>query len=201
MKLIDAAKIVRKQLVYFNNPDLAAKYATTFGRENPAGVLTFGYVDHVNGLKFEVLALSVEDNGMVGFTGKVDERAVIDYKDVMEEEIFILRDIDTTDWLDKINTNESENAVDEIVYSFRGEAMFDEFRDLYNPDVVKVTMFKAGMQMEYCDVRFETMDQTGLHGTLVSEPRQDIGLHIGDAVDFFLYQPAPEMNTLVCPVK
>lgn len=201
MKLIDVAKVVRKQLVYFPDAQLAEKYAQTFNRENPVGVLTYGYVDHINGLKFEILALAVESDGMTGFTGKVDARAVIDYKDVMENEVFILRDIDTTDWLDKINTNESENMIDEIVYSFRGEAMFDEFRDLYNPDVVKVTLFKAGMQMEYCDVRFEMMDEKGLHGTLVSEPKQDLGVHAGDSVDFFLYQPAPEMNTLVCPIK
>lgn len=201
MKLTEAKKIVRKQLVYFNNRELAAKYSADFGREDPVGVLTFGYTDHINGQKFEVLALAVADEGMVGFTGKNDKRASISYEEVRNEEVFILRDIDTTDWLDKINANESENAVDEIVIAFRNEQMFDEFRDDVNPDVVSIILFKQGLNMEYIKARFEMLDETGLHGVLVEEPKQDFSVHKGDTVDFFMNSLGPDTNTLVCPLK
>ncbi len=203
MKLIDYNfREIKHQLVYFNNPAIAAPFAEMFGREKPAGVLTYGFVDKEKGSAFEVLALSVEQDGMVGFTGRHDDaHATLYYNDVKNVDAFLLKDIDTTDWLDKINAVVSANQFDEIVLAFRNETMFDEFRSFDHPDVVNVTVFKPGKAMLSCKVRFEAMDEKGMHGVVVQPPKEDVGLKVGDTVDFFVYQVAPEMNTLVCPLK
>ena len=66
----------------------------------------------------------------------------------------------------------------------RGMSFLDEFRNENFPDDVAVVIFSENLQPEQVWVRCMDVTEEMLYGTLLNEPNQDYGVHMGDKIGF-----------------
>ena len=62
----------------------------------------------------------------------------------------------------------------------------DHLRAVDNPDVVEVHLVHGDDGDEKCHVLIENISEMNLSGILLDEPQQDLGLHKGDTLNFYL---------------
>ena len=155
--------------------------------ENAGCVLTYGYIDHEAGFTFEVIAAGEKKGAMYRFSETSPMRSAKIRIDALDdEEVTVFRDEDGSlrkRYADKLSTLDIYKVSEEIMQS-RELTAIDASRNHVFPDDVTVYLMKEGFKTEDCWVRICGLRNRRLIGTLLNEPYQDLGCHIGDTISF-----------------
>ena len=157
-------------------------------------VLTYGYVDHEEGVSFEVLACGKKDGTKYNFYhGNPDVHSVGRIADVEGVSFEILDAYATS--IPEIFAEKVERILEfqenYDLMNMRIAQDFDPFRDPYKIDEVSVLLTKEGSDPETRKARLEMNGIGTVIATLLEEPEQDFGCHEGDAIGLFIQQSDP----------
>lgn len=151
------------------------------------GVLVYGFIDHAEGLGFEVLAMASLDEGKLQLGQGKDELSLkLKFSDVEEEEAMALP-ANLPAWerfATKVASVETDHSVTEAVLDTRKVLNLDSCRVEGVPDEVLVYLVK-GELVETCQVRLEGIQKMFFVGTLLQEPSLEFGVHEGDSISFY----------------
>ena len=168
-------------------------------------LLTFGYIDHETGFRFEVLSTAnIQGDKLQIFYDRPEKIRLFIKADALDEtDGFILKNRDELYAENKEMISsliEGYEDSEEIVNSRKMEFL-DESRDPVCIDDVQVHLCKKGNQTEACWVRIEGLDEHFIIGKLLNEPYQDFGYHMGDTIGFFVQKTEDEKVICVCDMN
>lgn len=153
-------------------------------------IVTYGYIDHETGFRFEVLSTaSIRNDKFQIFNDRPEgKRVFIKAEAVSDFEGFAIKDRDgqytaNKELIDLITEGYEQN---EEIMNSRMMSFLDESRDPFNVDDVQVHLYKDGNQDEVCWVSIEGLEEHAIIGKLLNEPYQDFGYHEGDTIAFFV---------------
>ena len=182
----EAVKAVAEQFPSFKDAD---------------SVLAYGYCDRTAGLTLEILccAKEVDTDTFTFAKSPKDMRGIVRINAVAEEEfVFVGYDDDPIkdNFKHKLENLDRYDAGYEVEVS-RAFEFIDEFRHEFYPDDVMVLTVKDGLKPEGCWVRITGLGDKYFIGTLLNEPDQNFGYHMGDTITFFLYGGDDDERALV----
>lgn len=151
-------------------------------------LLTYGYIDHNAGLTLEVLAAGERKGDSFYFFDPDDgARVSLRMESVKDEEFYWFAD-ESGDlkkrYEKKIEVLKGYDVEEEIEKT-REMDFLDSSRDPYFIDDILVYLTKEGLNPEGCWVRIEGLGDHFFMGTLLNEPHQDFGYHVGEKIAFF----------------
>ncbi len=157
------------------------------GLDNLKGGLFFGYIDHTHGFMLEVLALITnQDKKDVYNVLKEDVSFKIPRLDVQDMDVRVLKDINMDVFKVKIEKLIKETQVDETIKNLRAYEVLDPSRHSEFPDDLMVYFLEEGKDPEACWVRLEGMKDGKMIGTLLTAPKQNIGVKVNETLSFGL---------------
>ena len=161
------------------------------GADRANSILTYGYIDRMAGFTLEVLAAAFMDNEEMSFgIGNTEKLSKIRIESVIDDECYYVDDEDDSmyelysDKLEILKNYDAEDGVEES----RNMDFLDSSRSPEYPDDVLVYLLKNGNKPEGCWVRIEELAEHEIIGTLLNEPNQDFGYHIGNQIAFYVHQ-------------
>jgi len=161
------------------------------GADRANSILTYGYIDRMAGFTLEVLAAAFMDNEEMSFgIGNTEKLSKIRIESVIDDECYYVDDEDDSmyelysDKLEMLKNYDAEDGVEES----RNMDFLDSSRSPEYPDDVLVYLLKNGNKPEGCWVRIEELAEHEIIGTLLNEPNQDFGYHIGNQIAFYVHQ-------------
>ena len=161
------------------------------GADRAISILTYGYIDRMAGFTLEVLAAAFMDNEEMSFgIGNTEKLSKIRIESVIDDECYYVDDEDDSmyelysDKLEMLKNYDAEDGVEES----RNMDFLDSSRSPEYPDDVLVYLLKNGNKPEGCWVRIEELAEHEIIGTLLNEPNQDFGYHIGNQIAFYVHQ-------------
>ena len=147
-------------------------------------LLVYGYIDHEQGLTFEILAMGRKDDDAFTFAeGSHDARVITRATALLDHEFYPVDASYAEEHSKKIELLKHYDVSPEIEQT-RFMEFLDESREPGYVDDVLVYFIKDELDVEACWVRIEKMKTPHLVGTLLNEPNQDFGCHINDLVTF-----------------
>ena len=181
--------------------DVAGKALSGFEHFKDAdSIVTYGYIDHETGFRFEVLSTaSIRNDKFQIFNDRPEgKRVFIKAEAVNDFEGFAIKDRDgqyaaNKELIDLITKGYEQN---EEIMNSRMMSFLDESRDPFNVDDVQVHLYKDGNQDEVCWVRIEGLEEHVIIGKLLNKPYQDFGYHEGDTIAFFVQKT--EDDKIIC---
>ena len=154
-------------------------------------VLTYGYIDHEEGLTLEVLAAGLKtDTGFRFFNTNDAVRSFIRIEAAEDAEFYWFEDNDgklAKRFASKLDALKGY-AVDDDIEKTRSMGFLDACRDDYCIDDVMVYLTRDGLEPEGCWVRIMGLGDHCIIGSLLNEPNQNFGYHLGETVAFFVRQ-------------
>lgn len=152
-------------------------------------VLTYGYIDHSSGLSIEIIACGRKSSdGIYKFFAP--NLAVRSYASIVAVEKTPFVVITPNEKLQMRYKEKleilSEYQIDESIEYSRSMIFLDDSRDHYKIDDVQVFLIKKSFQVEACWVRIESLTDHSFFGKLINEPDQDLGVHLGDIIEFIV---------------
>ena len=169
------------------------------GAEKANCILVYGYIDKEAGLTLEILACGQMKDDKFKFFDSVDDiRSFIRIGAVKDDEFFYFDDPDSNlqkRYSKKIELLHHYNA-DEEVEKTREMAFLDGCRDEGCIDDVLVYLMKDGLKPEGCWTRIIGLGDHFFMGTLLNEPDQDFGYHLGEKIAFFVQET--EDKKIIC---
>lgn len=191
---------IYRQLNALRLTDQLRKAITDFPDAGKANcVLTYGYIDHEAGLSMEILAAGISDgNRFRFFDGNDSIRSFIRIGAVKEYDFFWFEDEDNSlkeRYAEKIKMLEEYNQSEEIEKT-RGMGFLDDSRNPEFVDDVLVYLTREGLQPEGCWVRISGLGDHWIMGTLLNEPSQNFGYHLGETIAFFVQET--EDKKVIC---
>ena len=180
-----------KNFCYFPLTDTIRGVINGFpGYETATGVLVYGYIDRQCGMTLDVIACARDmGDGKVSFAKPSDTtRSILRIGSLKDAEYsFIAYGDDelANKYKDRIEMISHYDDSDEVMESRKFDFL-DEFRNDEHPDDVLVYLVKDGLHLEGCWVRITGLEEKFIVGTLLNEPDQDFGYHMGDTVAFFI---------------
>ena len=185
---------LRKQYIYLALPALAAQLAAFFAAEQATGVLCYCYLEHEQGLQFEVLCCAqfdAETHSLKLFSGNPERSVALSYASVSDVETAVLPANlpRLAEFQSKVEAVQSRSYVTADVEKTRQLTTLDHLRSVERPDEVAVRLVH-GESVEEVTVRLEGVNELQLYGTLVSEPQGDFGVHAGVSLNFYLVKNA-----------
>jgi hypothetical protein len=180
------------------NEDLRVVIEDFPGADHADYMLTYGYIDHFEGLMLEVVASAFKNEDTFYFSDtNLDVGVKIPIK--MVDQSYSIDDADGRlyeRYAEKLDPLKEEYYFDlegkenilskEDLEAMREMDIIDPFRSIENPDVVMVFLVKDGNSPEPCSVRMERFLDDNIIGILLEEPEQDFGYHLGDKIAFFI---------------
>lgn len=163
------------------------------------GCLAYGYINEREGLSFRILcSADVRFNKLTrrSFdpmrTLTLRRKAADDYRFLGLDYC----DVDTSDFADYIAAmDERYKCAHEQTEKMRKFKFLDSVRHPEYPDIVLVMLFKEGMQAEKVWVHCMAFSENELFGKLLTEPKQNFGIHPGNIIGF---TPVPQKDGIVC---
>lgn len=169
------------------------------GVEEANCVLTYGYIDTEAGLTMEILAAGVENNNKFHFfDGKDGSLMKLRIGSVENEDFTIIDDPDGSlkqRYAEKIEMLDTY-VPNEDVEKSRGFSFLDGSRNKYFIDDVLVYLTRDGMEPEGCWARIIGLGDHFIMGTLLNEPEQNFGYHLGEKIAFFVHET--ENHKVIC---
>jgi hypothetical protein len=162
-------------------------------------ILTYGYIDRECGLTLEILAAGIE--GKKGFNfadGNDTISSKIRIENVPNDDVAFFADEDGSlakRYSQKIEMLHHYDAPEEVEKT-RGMTFLDGSRDPNCVDDVLVYLVKDGLKPEGCWTRIIGLGDHWIMGTLLNEPDQDFGYHIGENIAFFVQET--EDKKVIC---
>lgn len=154
--------------------------------DNSTGVVAYGYVDHVTGFTFEVLATAtISDGNNVRIISRNESSCLkLRCGGVSECKVTILSDAIYEKFQEKVENLLSCYESNKNILPTRNIEIIDSLRYETNPDDIMV-LFDNGKDVpEGCWVRCEEIFCGKLIGMLLNEPNSNFGVHRGDFVPF-----------------
>lgn len=179
-------------LIYIRCPDeiKSLKKAKYHINSQDDGIFAVCYLDHRNGISFEVLATAHLSESEI-IISRINNRTPKVYR----MESFLKNDALTQDFFEKETIkfqDKLSSITDAYNYDYQ-EAIetrkiteLDPFRFNQFPDDIKILIIGKKITTEEIWVRANHMEGTTIFGELLNEPNQDIGLHCGDVISFNL---------------
>ena len=161
-------------------------------------VLTYGYIDREAGLTLEMIAAAFRKGDSFSFADSDISRSYkIRIGTVKEDDFFVFEEEgDLRErFADKIEMISHYDA-DEFVEETRKMAFLDQFRHDEYVDDIQVHLVRRSLNTEVCWVRLDGSSGHSLVGTLLNEPTQDFGYHLGERIGFFLSDD--ENGNVIC---
>ena len=163
-------------------------------------VLVYGYIDHEDGFKVQVITCGKKEGNSIDFFDAQDDDVTVSIENLMDEDFFVISDDDLKvheKWVEKVNRLNTED--NKMLDQLRKDTEIDYLRDEIHPDDLYVVLGKEGQEAEDVVVRLQGGKETDCKGILLTEPEGDFGCHKGDTVSVFKYYVG-EMgrNCLVC---
>ena len=147
-------------------------------------LLVYGYIDHEQGLTFEVLAIGCKDGDDFTFaTGCADTRVIIRAFNLLDHDFYPVDASYEEEHAAKIELLKHYDPSPEIEDT-RAMEFLDECREPGYVDDVLIYFIRDELAVEACWVRIEQMRSPHLVGTLLNEPNQDFGCHRDELVTF-----------------
>ena len=147
-------------------------------------LLVYGYIDHEQGLTFEVLAVGRKDEDSFAFaSGESDTRVIIRASNLLDHDFYPVDASYEEEHAAKIDLLKHYDASPEIEQT-RSMEFLDGSREPGFVDDVLVYFVKDEFDVEACWVRIEGVRAPRLVGTLLNEPNQDFGCHRNELVTF-----------------
>lgn len=154
-------------------------------------ILTYGYIDHSNGLMLEVLAAAFKsDDGFLFEDTNLEISSKIRIGSIMEDDCYYFEDENGNlydRYAEKIDMLKDYDSCDEVEES-RDMDFLDGSRSPEYPDDVLVYLLKDGNEPEGCWVRIESLEDHQIIGILLNEPDQDFDRHEGEKIAFYVHQ-------------
>lgn len=173
------------------NPVVRAVMEGWPGVEEADCVLTYGYIDHEEGFLLEILAAgSRAGNTVHYYDTRFDTSAVLRIRQVEEEEYQLFEnDYETLlrKYIRKVDPL-GKHEMDEALQKTRTMLFLDECRDPYHVDDVTVRIAKRDCVSEDLPVRIEGLTEQNLLGTLLEDPKGDLGIAKGDEIRFYVME-------------
>ena len=167
-------------------------------------ILTYGYIDHTAGMTLEVLAAALHTEKGFRFAEGNDEVSFkIRIGDVIEDETAYFEDengILAERYAAKLETLKGYDVSEEIEKT-RNMAFLDGCRDEICIDDVLVCLMKDGLKTEDCWVRISGLGEHWIMGTLLNEPEQDFGYHMGGTIGFFVQETEDQRYSCYCDMN
>ncbi len=151
-------------------------------------VLTYGYIDREAGLTLEMIAAAFSAGDSFAFADSDISRSYkIRIGAVRDDDFFVFEEEgDLRErFAEKIDALSTYDA-DEFVEKTREMAFLDHLRHEEFVDDVQVHLVRKSLDTEVCWVRLDGCSNHSLVGTLLNEPAQDFGYHMGERIGFFL---------------
>lgn len=152
--------------------------------------LVYVYADNEKGLLMEVVAAAkIHRFGVVYFDSTNDIRSVIPMERVDDSDLKFIEykkeEQLRRKYAEKIATVRDYTVSPEIEET-RSMGGLDEYRHDSMLDMVLVYLMKEGNRLEGCWARITGLNDRRIKGSLLEEPEQDFGCHIGDPLAFYM---------------
>ncbi len=162
-------------------------------------VLVYGYIDHEAGLTLEIMAAGIEKNKRYKFfEPSVGMRSFIRIGAIEQEEFVLFNDKDGSfgsRFAEQIDILKHYD-VDEEIEKSRKMGFLDGCRHPHYPDDVMVYLVRKDRQTDGCWARISGLGEHYIIATLLNEPNQDFGYHIGEKIAFFVQET--EEKEIIC---
>lgn len=181
-----------KQYVYLHTRNNFAKLTSFYeGTEKATGVLAYCCAVHEQGLVFEMLccaSLNEQDNKLHFYSLNPQVSVKFRWATVHTVQAMLLPEAVVQDSILKSRAAAVYQSCiyNEAVEKTRFLLALDHLRAVDNPDVVEVQLVHGDDGDEKCHVLIENISEMNLSGILLDEPQQDLGLHKGDTLKFYL---------------
>ena len=164
--------------------------------EEVNSLIVLPYVDHQAGFSFQTVAACLwEDDNLLVYERPDDFQALSNIRwdaGLAEFEFEYLDNLNVNADFDIEEYKKHARDVfkfyndDEKLLVLRMLPMLDEFRNDQHPDDILVFFFKEGCNPEGMWVRYEDYnEEQEIFGRLLNQPDQDMGVNMGDMVQFF----------------
>ena len=149
-------------------------------------MLVYGYIDHDQGLLLEVLAMAACDiDGFILYHGDDTQSVKLVAYEYSYHDVMALPSCPVANaFLQKVTQVEEECAVADDVQRIRTLEWLDPYREEGVPDTVAVVFRRPDFPPERCCVRCEACQEDKISGTLLDEPKGNLGVHEGDVITF-----------------
>lgn len=162
------------------------------GSEDASGVLAYGYYDREAGLTLELLAAArINDEDFQYAKGNPEVSLKLRVGALGDTDFYVLSDEDgklSEQFADKMDMLKGYDPENEDILRTREMQFLDPCRDSVFIDDVLVRLIKDGLQTEACWTRIIGLGEHWFMGTLLNEPNQDFGWHLGEKIAFFVQQ-------------
>lgn len=163
------------------------------------GCLAYGYINEREGLSFRILcSADVRFNKLT--RRSFDPMRTLTLRRKAADEYRFLGldycDVDTSDFADYFAAMDRHyKCVHEQTEKMREFEFLDSVRHPEYPDIVSVMLLREGMQAEKVWVHCRAFSEKELFGKLLTEPKQNFGIHPGNIIGF---TPVPQKDGVVC---
>lgn len=152
--------------------------------------LVYVFADNEKGLLMEVVAAAkIHRFGIVYFDSTNDIRSVIPMERVDASDLKYIEykkeEQLRRKYAEKIATVRDYTVSPEIEET-RSMGGLDQYRHDSMMDMVLVYLMKEGNRLEGCWVRITGLNYRRIKGSLLEEPEQDFGCHVGDPIAFYI---------------
>lgn len=187
---------IERQFVYVRAPELLKTYEDLYQiSKNDDGFFGLGYVDHEAGLTVRIIAPAhIEANQLV-VGGDNKEVMSLLRVEAIEEDSFCPIDIEEIDLgLYGVYAEQAMSYYEgcEGAVEVRGIEILDQFRHPYYPDDVEIHFIGEKIETENMWLRLTRVEDKTFYGTLLDEPVQKLGIHIGEETSFNIIQMKDE---------
>lgn len=169
------------------------------GADEATCILTYGYIDRECGLTLEILAAGKESKeGYMFANGNDTISAKIRIGNIADDEVGFFTDEDGSlaeKYGSKLEMLHEYDASEEVEKT-RGMTFLDGCRNEYYIDDVLVYLIRDGLKLEGCWTRIIGLGDHWIMGTLLNEPDQDFGYHLGEKIAFFVQET--EDKKIIC---
>lgn len=161
------------------------------GADEANCILTYGYIDREAGLTLEILAAGKEtEKGFSFADGNEAISSKIRIGNVADDEVAFFADEDGSlakRYSGKIEMLHHYDAPEEVEKT-REMTFLDSCRDENCIDDILVYLVKDGLKTEGCWTRIIGLGDHFIMGTLLNEPDQNFGYHLGEKIAFFVQE-------------
>lgn len=183
---------IEKQFVYVRCPELLDSQKDLYEMsDKDDGFFGLGYVDHEAGLTVRIISPAHLENNQLIIGGENRENMSLLRAEAIAEVFFHPIDI---------------NEIDLSVYGFYAEQamiyyenckdavelrridILDPFRHPFYPDDVEIHFIGDEIESENMWLRLTKVKDKTFYGTLLDEPVQKLGIHIGEETSFIIIQ-------------
>lgn len=158
--------------------------------DNTNGFLAYCYLDHEQGMGVEVLQTGFFDSEAKALKlekENIDNIIRMELEELAGCEAMLLPSSTPffSNFAGKIAQIQEDYAANAELEITRRALNLDSCRQPYAPDTITVKLIKGEEIAEDCQILVEGTEQLGFFGTLLTEPENNFGVHLGDTISFY----------------